>query len=193
MTGISSIDRMPPEIRKLIDDCFERGWTVSDVTEHLRDLGADVSRSAVGRKRKAWGDIVAQVAESRTYAEVLVRSFKDAPDSKVATANVEMLQALMMRYLRGCMEKEEITLKPGDFMALGKASSSLGGARKAEVDTTITAMKAANTPDIAQDGDGGADTLEVVFVEAAPFDPATAKRKPAENAPADASMQGEAP
>lgn len=200
MSGVSSIDRMPPEIRKLISDCFELGWTVTEVAEHLRELGADVSRSAVGRKRKEWGEIVAKVAESRACAEVLVRSFKDAPASEVAQANVEMLQSLLLRYLRGQMEEEAVKLTPSEFMMLGKASSSLGGARRAEVDTTVAAMKAATAMEAENgQGEGGKDTVQIEFVDPPEYDPVTKMflKKPeneeiAEIAPTDAKSSSEA-
>ncbi len=204
MTGVSSIDRMPQEIRDLIKQCFEQGWTVTDVADHLKAMGVDVSRSAVGRKRKEWGEIVSKVAESRTYAEIMIRSFRDAPASEVAQANVEMLQSLLFSYLRNKMQGDKITLKPAEFMLLAKTSNSLGGARKTEVETTMAAMKAATAMETeSAQGDGGRDTIEIEFVDPPPYDREPVqekaetlgelvdkkkqkKGKSAENAPTDA-------
>ena len=178
MTGVSSIDRMPQEIRDLIKQCFEQGWTVTDVADHLKAMGVDVSRSAVGRKRKEWGEIVSKVAESRTYAEIMIRSFRDAPASEVAQANVEMLQSLLFSYLRNKMQGDKITLKPAEFMLLAKTSNSLGGARKTEVETTMAAMKAATAMETeSAQGDGGRDTIEIEFVDPPPYDPAAERQE----------------
>lgn len=163
MVGTSSIDRLPAEVRKLISGWFDGGCTVDEVTEHLREMGAPVSRSAVGRKRKEWGQIIEQVREARASAEVLARTFRDAPASEVAQANIEMLHTLMLRTLRANLTNEEVTLKASELMFLTKAISSLTGARKAEVDTTVTAIKAAREPETTPGADAGG-VMEVRFV-----------------------------
>lgn len=164
MAGISSIRRLPKEVREMIHSWFDQGATVDQVTEHLRNMGAPVSRSAVGRHRKEWGEVIAQVRESREAAEVLARTFRDAPASEMAQANIEMLHTLMQRLLRAAVTEEEIRLKPSEIMHLTKSISNLTGARKSEVDTTVTAEKAVQE-NIQEDADGASKTIEIRFVD----------------------------
>ena len=143
MAGISKINRLPKEVQRLVTAWFDQGCTVDEVTAHLRSMGAPVSRSGVGRKRQSWALISARVRESREMAEAIAREYKDEPSNVVAAANLEMMHSLLNRVLRGASEEEEVSLKPSEIMQLTRALSHLAGGRKAEVETTIVAEKAA--------------------------------------------------
>lgn len=167
MVGVSSINRLPKEVQGLITSWFDQGCTVDEVTEHLQAMGAPVSRSAVGRKRQEWGQIISQVRESREAAEVLARTFRDAPASEMAQANIEILHTLMQRILRAEMTQEKMTLKPNEMMFLGKAIKDLTSARKAEVGTTIVAEQAIQES-VQEETDAQGNILEIQFVDPKP-------------------------
>ncbi|MDR2503840.1 MAG: DUF3486 family protein [Deltaproteobacteria bacterium] len=169
MAGISKINRLPKEAQRLITAWFDQGFTVDEVTEHLKTMGAPVSRSSVGRKRQEWAKISARVRESREMAEAIAREYRDEPSSVVAAANLEMMHSLLNRVLRSESEGEEVTLKPGELMQLTRALSYLAGGRKAEVETTIRAEKAAaetEASDAAQ-GEGGVIEIRTISPEGA--------------------------
>ena len=171
MAGISKINRLPKEVQRLISAWFDRGATVDEVTAHLKAMGAPVSRSSVGRKRQEWAAISAQVRESREMAEAIVREYKDEPSSIVAAANLEMMHSILNRLIRSVAKDEEIRLKPAEIMQLTKALNQLAGGRKAEVETSIRAEKAAAesaAADASQGEGGGGGVIEIVKVSAEP-------------------------
>jgi hypothetical protein len=165
MSRQSTINRLPKEVQREINSLFEQGFTVTQVTEHLKALGAEVSRSAIGRKRQEWAEISRQVRESRLWAETIAREYRNAPASEVAAANVELLHALMSKILRSAVLEEEVKLKPSEVMQLSKALSSLTGARKQEVETTVTAEKAAQESAVQTDGGADSGVIEIKVVE----------------------------
>lgn len=166
MAGISAIDRMGAEVKSLVYAWFDEGQTVDQVSASLLRMGHEISRSAVGRKRLEWEKITAEVRQSRMWAEMMVRSFKDSPASELAAANVEILQTLMQRLLRSTMLEQDGTFNADEFMKLARASSLLGAARKTELDTTLTAETAKQ--ESALDTETTSGTIEVRFVEPEP-------------------------
>ena len=166
MAGISSIRRLPKDVQDCINAWFDAGFTVDEVTAHLKEMGAPVSRSAVGRERKEWGKVTEEVRKADIAAKALAATFKNSPDSDMAQANVQMLQTLILNFLRTTMQDEKPALKSADFMHLSRAVNALTGARKAEVDTARTVTTAVQEQAGEGAGDGPA-ALEIRFVEAA--------------------------
>jgi len=52
MARMSTVDRLPPEVRELIERLRGNGRTIDEILAKLRDLDAEVSRSALGRHIK---------------------------------------------------------------------------------------------------------------------------------------------
>ncbi len=95
MVRASSIRRLDPRIVSEINGLFERGRTLNEILAKLRELGvSDVSRSALGRYKQSYDEVIASVRESRQVAEVLVKEFGKDSDPKAMRANIEMMQAL---------------------------------------------------------------------------------------------------
>lgn len=63
MGQVSSIKRLPAELRDALEAALQRGCTTTEVTEMLNGMGADVSRSAVGRFAKSYREIVERMRE----------------------------------------------------------------------------------------------------------------------------------
>lgn len=162
MAGISSIARLQKEVQDRINSWFESGYTVDEVTAFLNEMGHDISRSAVGRRRKAWGEVVREVREAREAAEFLSRSFRDSPDSEVANANIEMLHTIMQHFLRDMMDDEERSLKPSEFAQMATAVQRLASSRRDEVRTTITAEEAAQEKKFS---DVESNLIKIEFIE----------------------------
>lgn len=79
----SSIRRLDPRIVSEINGLFERGRTLNEILAKLRELGvSDVSRSALGRYKQSYDEVIASVRESRQVAEVLVKEFGKDSDPK---------------------------------------------------------------------------------------------------------------
>lgn len=129
----SSIHRLDPKIVAEINSLLERGRTLDEVLSALRNIGvSEVSRSALGRYKQSYDEIIASVRESRQVAEVLVKEFGTDTEPKAMRANIEMLQALVSRLGREITRGETLDVK--QIAILSSALESLGRASKTDVE-----------------------------------------------------------
>ena len=88
------------------------GVRSTKILAKLRELGvSDVSRSALGRYKQSYDEVIASVRESRQVAEVLVKEFGKDSDPKAMRANIEMMQALISRLTREITRNEKLDVK----------------------------------------------------------------------------------
>tara|TARA_B100001939_G_scaffold72990_1_gene61152 strand:- start:7844 stop:8389 length:546 start_codon:yes stop_codon:yes gene_type:complete len=134
----SSIDKLPKEIRSLIADLRDQGCTIDQIRGKLWELDARVSRSALGRHIKGLQEISERIRRSREIADALVKRFGDAPESKTARLNIEMMQAVLMEMM-GQLDDEngQINLKPADAMFLAKSLDHLAKAGRVDADRIL--------------------------------------------------------
>ena len=129
----SSIQRLDPKIVAEINSLLERGRTLDEILSALRNIGvSEVSRSALGRYKQSYDEIIASVRESRQVAEVLVKEFGTDTEPKAMRANIEMLQALVSRLGREITRGETLDVK--QIAILSGALESLGRASKTDVE-----------------------------------------------------------
>ena len=129
----SSIHRLDPKIVAEINSLLERGRTLDEILSALRNIGvSEVSRSALGRYKQSYDEIIASVRESRQVAEVLVKEFGTDTEPKAMRANIEMLQALVSRLGREITRGETLDVK--QIAILSGALESLGRASKTDVE-----------------------------------------------------------
>lgn len=102
----SSIDRLDPEIRDAIGRLRDHGKTLDEILEHLRSLEVEVSRSALGRHVQAMEKVGERLRRSRAVSEALVRQLGDAPESKTARLNIEMMHSFVFDFLATAEEGE---------------------------------------------------------------------------------------
>lgn len=133
MPRVSSIRRLDPRIVSEINTLLECGRTLDEILSKLAELGvSDVSRSALGRYKQSYDDVVASVRESRQVAEALVREFGKDSDPKAMRANIEMMQAIISRLAREITRNETLDVK--QVAILSGALESLGRASKTDVE-----------------------------------------------------------
>lgn len=129
----SSIQRLDPKIVAEINSLLERGRTLDEILSALRNIGvSEVSRSALGRYKQSYDEIIASVRESRQVAEVLVKEFGTDTEPKAMRANIEMLQALVSRLGREITRGDTLDVK--QIAILSGALESLGRASKTDVE-----------------------------------------------------------
>lgn len=102
----SSIDRLPAEIREAIGRLREHGKTLDEILDHLRAMEVEISRSALGRHVQAMEKVGERLRRSRAVSEALVRQLGDAPESKTARLNIEMLHSFVFDFLASAEEAE---------------------------------------------------------------------------------------
>ncbi|MBR0681927.1 DUF3486 family protein [Roseomonas eburnea] len=106
MARPSSIDRLPAEIREAIGRLRDHGKTLDEILDHLRGLEIEVSRSALGRHVQAMEKVGERLRRSRAVSEALVRQLGDAPESKTARLNIEMMHSFVFDFLASAEEGE---------------------------------------------------------------------------------------
>lgn len=95
----STIDRMDPGIREIIGRLREHGRTLDEIREHLRGMEVEVSRSALGRHIQSMEKVGERLRRSRAVSDALVRQLGDAPESKTARLNIEMMHSFVFDLL----------------------------------------------------------------------------------------------
>ena len=98
MARASTIDRLPEEIRSEIGRLRTQGCTLDDILAHLRTMTGVTtpSRSALGRHIKGMDAIGEKMRRSRQVAEALVAELGDAPESRTARLNIELLHSAIL-------------------------------------------------------------------------------------------------
>tara|TARA_Y100001954_G_scaffold167695_1_gene178029 strand:+ start:9613 stop:10182 length:570 start_codon:yes stop_codon:yes gene_type:complete len=143
----STIKKLPPEIRDKIGALLDQGRTLDEIVEHLSGLDVEVSRSALGRYKQSLDKVSERIRRSREIAEAMVRNYGDAPESKTARLNIELLHGIMldmMSQLPDGTEAEDgddenaqsvlLTLSPRGAMEMAKAMDHLARASKQDAD-----------------------------------------------------------
>lgn len=135
----STIDRLDPEIQTLIGELrTNHGWTIDEIRAKLIELGANVSRSALGRHVRSLADVGEQLRHSREMARALAETHGDAPEHKISDLNIELMHSIILRLVTATQDGEHgpeaVTFDPKDVMFLTSALSSLAGARKSDAD-----------------------------------------------------------
>lgn len=99
MGGVSSIVRLPPEIRDLIGDLLRRGRTLDEIKAALEGLDVDVSRSALGRHRKKLNEAVERIRRSKAISEAIVGAMGTEADTQTLRGNVALMSEVVQRII----------------------------------------------------------------------------------------------
>ena len=143
MARHSTVDQLPQEIREEIGRLRDGGASIDQIVAHLRGLGEVVSRSAMGRHLKGMEAVGERLRRSRSVAEVLVRQLGDAPASRSAQMNIELLHTTILNlFMAGGQDDPDVdgdgmaALKgnPEGVMMLSKALDHLTRASKSDVE-----------------------------------------------------------
>ena len=135
MPRVSSIKRQSREIQREINALLDAGRTLDEILAVLRDMGAhDVSRSALGRYKKQYDEVIAAVRQSREVSEALVKEFGRGEEPKI-------MQSIITRMILPMTGGGSVDLK--DIATLAKAIDSLGRAGKLDADMLARAREEA--------------------------------------------------
>lgn len=151
MVAISTVKRLPREIREEIHRLLDAGQTLDAIVGHLRGMGvSEVSRSALGRYKKNFDAVVERVRRSREIADVLVRQFGSEDESKAMRANIEMMHGIVSDMLMQIGDGEDedgesrpVLLEPKAAHDLAKALDHLARAKRNDQDAIIKAREEA--------------------------------------------------
>lgn len=138
MTRTSKIRRLPPELREQLHSMLDAGVPLEEITAHLTSLGADVSRSGLGRYKQQVDKVVARMRESRQMAEVLMdRMGADAATGKGGAALIQMLTTLTTDYMVRRIDNPDTEMEVDDLRALSRAIKERAQAARATQDYDV--------------------------------------------------------
>ena len=133
MARLSSIDQEPEEVREAIADLRRACHTIDGIVAHLRTMGSEVSRSALGRHIQGLDEALSDLRRSRAVAEALVEQHGEGKVSRQAQANIELLHSAILK-LGTRAAQGEIIIGPKEAMALSISVEKLASARKRDAD-----------------------------------------------------------
>jgi len=133
--GHSTITRLPQELRSQLDRLLTQGkFTLVEITDHMRQLGADVSKSAVHRYSQHHEKIASDIRLTREMANAIGRELEDVTGDSGRLV-IESMQAILLRARMQIASGEEID--PKQLGELARAAKDLQHALKLNVDTEI--------------------------------------------------------
>lgn len=130
------IKQLPADIKAEVDRLIRDGSTIDRIVAHLRTMGADVSRSAVGRYKKTFEEKLARYREAQEVAAVWVAKLGENPAGDVGRLIAEMLKTVAFQTLSD-MGDEDAAADPKDIMMLARAISDLEKAGKVNLDREL--------------------------------------------------------
>lgn len=138
MARTSKIRRLPPELREQLHSMLDAGVPLEDITAQLRGLGADVSRSGLGRYKQQIDKVSARMRESRQMAEAIMdRMGADAATGKGGAALIQMLTTLTTDYMVRRIDNPDTEMEVDDLRALSRAIKERAQAARATQDYDI--------------------------------------------------------
>jgi hypothetical protein len=154
MARHSSIERLPEPLREAIAQLRQAGRTIDEITAHLQAMTeAAPSRSAIGRHVKKMDFVAERMRRSRQVAEALVAELGDAPESRTARLNIELLHSAIMDLFMNAESGEEgdadaegraaLAGNPQGLMLLAKGVDHLARARRSDADAVRIAEQRA--------------------------------------------------
>lgn len=133
MARTNKIKRLPREIQDMIGNLREQGRTIDEILAKLKELDVQIARSTLGEHIKQIDAAGEEIRRSRVVSEALVSRYGDAPESKTARLNVELMHALILKLLVS-EEGKSIELGPKDTMLLSMALQKLAQTSKQDVE-----------------------------------------------------------
>lgn len=135
MGRTGKIRRLPPELREQLHAMLDAGHTLDEICAHLKGLGADVSRSGLGRYKQQVDKVEQRLRESRNMAEaVMERMGAQAATGKSGAALIEMLTTLTSDYLLRRLDDPDAEVEVDELRALARAVKERAQAARATQD-----------------------------------------------------------
>lgn len=138
MARPSKVDRLPQALREQLHAMLDAGHTLDEITAHLTALGADVSRSGIGRHKQRVDKVAERLRESRHMAEAIMdRMGAQAATGKSGAALIEMLTTLTSDYLLRRLDDPDAELEVDELRDLARAVKERAQAARATQDYEI--------------------------------------------------------
>lgn len=137
----SSIDRLDPEIRDIIERLRQHGKTLDEIREHLRSMEIEISRSALGRHVQGMEKVGERLRRSRAIARGLQDQLGDASESQVASLNIEMMHSFIYDFMAAADAEDEQGAAHAAMMRDPKAVALFAQATRALTEASRTNLE----------------------------------------------------
>lgn len=167
MAKRSSIE-LDPRAKAAVDEAIRKGGTIDEIVECLEQLGAEKSRSAVGRYVKRARETMDKYRQAQDVAKVWVEKFGAEPEGDVAQLLPHMLRAVAFNQIATMGDNTDVDEQPTplETKLLAGALKDLASAEKITAERILkvrkeTATKAADAVEKEAKKVGGvtADTI----------------------------------
>jgi hypothetical protein len=133
-----SLNQLDPGIRDELDRLLRDGrFTIDQITSKLRELGAEVSRSAVGRLKKTYEERLSRYREAQEVAGVWLAKLGEDSKGDVGLLVAEMLKLLAFQSVSEMTEGEAEVAGPKDIAYLAKALKDLQASKALAASTEL--------------------------------------------------------
>lgn len=122
MARTGKIRRLPPELRDILHRKLDEGCTLDEITAHLRSLGADVSRSGLGRYKQNFDKVSTRLRESREMADAMIQKIgPEATEGRQGRLLVQMLTTLTGDFMFRRLNEADGELDVDEMKSLARA------------------------------------------------------------------------
>lgn len=126
----SSITQLDPDIQAEVSRLVREGWTIDSIKTALAELGADVSRSALGRHVKDARQSMEAYSRAQEMSKVWMERLDAEPNGDVGRLLTGMLQAVAFKSIDEMAETEAEDIDPKAVGVLAKALKDLSTTSK---------------------------------------------------------------
>ncbi len=137
----SKIERLPPEIKRAVNDLLVGGATYDQIVAWLREKGEAISHSAVGRYGKGFDVKLQNLRLAREQAQAIVSQIGDRPATELQEAAQQLAVQKLLEHLLEVGSFEELKTKDV-FQAVAALGRSTAGIEKVKQDYARKTAKA---------------------------------------------------
>lgn len=164
------VDKLPSEIRDAAYELLRAGNTVDEITAHLQGLGADVSRSGVGRWKKGAEKSMRSLKRAEAFGAQWAKDLKEDPEGKTGRLLIELgktaaLDVMLDKVDDGEDGSEAKPMGTKDLFLLSTAvknfesASNMNVARELKIRKEVVEKAAKAVESVAKAGGMNADTI----------------------------------
>lgn len=139
----SSVQALPPELLEEVETLWGSGrYTLDQMVERLREMGAEVSRSALGRQTQKWDQRLQRFRASREMVRAWKAAIKDDPDGDVGQILGEQLGIMAYELTDKLDELEgDQRVGVGDMVKLARMARDLASTGKLRVERELRRLQ----------------------------------------------------
>jgi len=133
----SNVSLLPEPIREVAERLLREGRTVDEITDTLKTLGAEVSRSGVGRWKVGAEKALKRFRDVQALGATWAKSLKDDPEGKVGRLLIEIGKANVLDNMLQAADGEDgqpAPMETKDLFFLSMAAKNFESAGKINAD-----------------------------------------------------------